>query len=83
MQIALNVGGGDMRLMMVALLASPLAFGQNVDIYCNVITECHAEWESPLENTPPQFKLACQGQYVQAKMSTTRETKWKKISFDF
>ncbi|WP_027470111.1 hypothetical protein [Deefgea rivuli] len=72
-----------MRLMMVMILASPLAFSKNVSIRCNVVPECQTQWESPLERMPPQIKLACQGQAVQAKMSTIREAKWQKVSFDF
>ena len=72
-----------MRSMMIILLASPMAFGKNVDIRCNIVPECQAQWESPLERLPPQIKLACQGQYVQAKISTSQEAEWQKISFDF
>ena len=72
-----------MRLIMVILLSSPMAFGKQVDIHCNVISECRAEWENSVKNTPPQFKLACQGQPVQAKVSRTQEAKWQKVSFDF
>jgi hypothetical protein len=75
--------GGNVRLFLVLLLASPWASGKNVAIRCNVIYQCQSEWESPLERLPPQFKLACQGQAVQAKMNTTREAQWQKISFDF
>jgi hypothetical protein len=75
--------GEHMRLMMVVLLASPLAFGKSVNVQCNIVSQCHAEWESPLERIPPQLKLACQGQSVHAKISTTQESQWQKISFDF
>jgi hypothetical protein len=75
---------GAMRsLLLVPLLISPWALGKNVDIRCNVIPQCQSEWQSPLEQLPPQFKLACHGQSVQAKMNTTREAQWQKISFDF
>jgi len=70
-------------IIIVFLLASPMALGKNVDIRCNIIAHCQSEWESPLEHLPPQLRLVCQGQTVPVKVTTTREPQWQKISYDF
>lgn len=72
-----------MRLMMMVLLTSPLALGKEVNIRCNVISQCQIEWESPFEHSPPRIKLACQSLLVQAKISIQQESQWQKISYDF
>jgi hypothetical protein len=72
-----------MRLMLLFFFSSPLAVSKTVDIRCNVVPQCQAEWETAAERMPPQIKLACKGQVVHAKMATQREHQWQKISFDF
>jgi hypothetical protein len=72
-----------MRLILLFFFSSPLAVSKNVEIRSNVVSHCQAEWESAAERMPPQIKLACKGQAVQAKKTTQREHQWQKISFDF
>ncbi|MBM5572146.1 MULTISPECIES: hypothetical protein [Deefgea] len=72
-----------MRLFLVLLLLSPIAFSKNIVIRCNISATCGTQWQTPLDQTPPQLILHCQNGTEMAKMTITREPQWQRISYDF
>jgi hypothetical protein len=70
-----------MRIFLTLALLCPFAMAKEAQVSCNVVPDCKTQWQGPISQAQPPLKFDCS--LAWAKVSTTREEQWQRLSIDY